>query len=191
MIRAINRLLLLILITGSLYSMTRQVNIYLMEYDNLNQSIRYITLGRELPNLVKEEFSSIEGVSVKYAGTIKPYLNTEKNPLIITDDLNLLLMGSYSVKDKDITVYYELIDLENWAQIFSNHITVPIKDIGVINYAFINRIRDVLRPFIPETAYPIEDAPDVNAEIESIKSGKKSKTNLISEESDDTFDFME
>ena len=59
MIRAINRLLLLILITNSLYSVTRQVNIYLMEYDNLNQSIRYNTLGRELPNLVKEEFSSI------------------------------------------------------------------------------------------------------------------------------------
>ena len=192
MVRPINRLYLLILITGTIFSGTRQVNIHLMEFDNLNQSLRHNTLSRELPNQVKDNFSGVEGVTVKYAGTIKPHISTEYNPLAISDDLNLLLMGSYSVKDEEVTVFYELVDLANWMQISSDHLTVPLKDIGFLRYGFMNRIRDILRPFIPETAYSSDDAPDVNAEIESAISDKqKASTESKISDSENPFNFIE
>ena len=159
------------LIFSVTFSAPRQVNIHLMEFDNLNQSLRHNSLARELPNQVKEEFTGIEGVTVKYAGTIKPHLNTEYDPLALSDDLNLLLMGSYAVKDEEVTVFYQLVDLENWMQISSDHLTVPIKDLGFLQHGFKNRIKDILRPFIPETAFFPEDSPDVDEEIQSVING--------------------
>ena len=137
----------LFLLNSFLFSFNDETNIFIMEFDNLDKNLRYNHLSRDLPNYIIREYSKFENISINYAGDITPYLNKrEKTNALVSN--NFLVLGSFSVDDEKIIIYYELIDYENWMNISSDQLEIPVKDFGYLEKGFIDRVHDMMRPFI-------------------------------------------
>ena len=140
------RSFIIIIFTSFLYSENEKLNIYLMEFNNLDKSLKYNHLTKDLPNFIIKKYSKYDNIAINYAGNIKPYLNKNSSNLLISN--NYLILGSFNVDEEKIDIFYELIDYENWTNISSDKITIPLKDLGYLEEGFIDRIDDLLRPFV-------------------------------------------
>ena len=155
----------------------KSINIHVMEFDNLDKNLRYNNLTRDLPNFIINEYSNFDNISIQYAGNIKPYLNKNKNSNITISD-HFIILGSFAVDDEKIMIFYELIDYENWMNIASDQLEIPFKDLGYIEKAFVDRVHDLLRPFvsIPVSSY------DYVYDIDSSINGQSKDLNNIKDQ---------
>ena len=124
---------------------TTSINV--IEFDNLDKNLRYNSLTRDLPNYIVREYSRFDNISVNYAGDINPYLNKGGRSGSLVSN-NFIILGSFSVDEEKLTIYYELIDYENWMNISTDQLEIPFKNIDYLERGFIDRIHDMLRPFV-------------------------------------------
>ena len=160
MLKLTKFIIVISIIFGFIFSISRKININLMEFDNISQSLRYNTLSRELPNIIKAEYSNIEGVNIEYAGNLFQYLQPIKDNRKISNEVNLIITGSYTLNGSDLKIFYELIDMENWTVLSSAHMDLFIEDLDLLKFSFLNRIHEILNPYVPITAAPLTDLDD-------------------------------
>ena len=130
-----------------LLSEEQNVSIYLMEFENLDKNLKYNNLTRDLPNYIINEYSKFDNVSISYAGDIKPYLKNDKNFNLYTF-FNFMILGSFSINEEAITIYYELIDYDNWMNISSDQLVISFNNLENLEKSFLDRVHDLLRTFI-------------------------------------------
>ena len=88
------KLLIILLLFGTLSAESGYNTIYLMEFDNLKNDFTNSHLKEALPDLIKENYKFREDIQVDYAGDIRPYLE----PKIWTDEepiKGLIINGSF------------------------------------------------------------------------------------------------
>ena len=178
--KIIKFIFVLFLLNSLLLSEKQKTSINVMEFDNLDKNLRYNSLTRDLPNYIVREYSRFDNVSVNYAGDINPYLNKgNRSGLLVSD--NFIILGSFSVDEEKLTIFYELIDYENWMNISSDQLEIPFKDIGYLEKGFIDRVHDMLRPFISipiSYEYDIDNS-DTNKSKEIIEDYNPNSLHLI------------
>ena len=97
------RSFIIIIFTSFLYSENEKLNIYLMEFNNLDKSLKYNHLTKDLPNFIIKKYSKYDNIAINYAGNIKPYLNKNSSSLLISN--NYLILGSFNVDEEKIDIF--------------------------------------------------------------------------------------
>jgi len=129
--------------------------IHIMEFDNLEENFRFNWLSKTLPNLIKEKYSIRPNVTIKYAGTIEPYISEKKDDSNIKN--NILINGSYFSKKDSIKIIVEVFDISTWVSIGRSIIVAESEDITDIYDQFIHTIGVILKPHLPPNDYAYEN----------------------------------
>jgi len=155
------KLLIILLLFGTLSAESGYNTIYLMEFDNLKNDFTNSHLKEALPDLIKENYKFREDIKVDYAGDIRPYLE----PKIWTDEepiKGLIINGRFQTLNDEFFVEFEAYDIHTWKQLVKRQIFCPVHDIICLHDGFLMAIEQSISPFLT-------NALDINATISSLE----------------------
>lgn len=159
-----------ILLISTLLAETGYNTIYLMEFENIKNDFTLNQLREALPDLIKENYSFRNDISVDYAGDIRPYLEpqvwTEEEPI-----KGMLINGHYYASDEKIHVIFEAFDIHSWKRLVKREIFCPVNDVICLHDGFLIAIESSISPFLADNL-------DIDATAEALKEKPKIKKKL-------------
>ena len=111
MVRPLNFINIIVIISTILSASTQYRALYLMEFENINKDFTINHLQKAFPDLIKENYAFRTDIQVEYAGDIEPYLS---NGIFVGESPALIVNGRYFSTGKRVDVELEAYDIHTW-----------------------------------------------------------------------------
>ena len=131
----------------------KQLNLYIMEFDNLksDKSVEWLSVG--LSDMIKEKFTPIDGVKI-YGGEEVKVILKDKSRLLKQKSRthNYLVMGNYTRELDRVTVNIQIINIANWEEKGGFSVLGLLNRIPNLADELYYQISDVIKDAVPTSA---------------------------------------
>ena len=148
-------------------------HILVMNFTNMSNIDKYDKLVTTLPDMVINRYKDRKDITVLYAGSIDPDLNSST----LSSSNRFLIDGSFSVEGYTININYKVYAVDDWSVYSAQNISCDIRDSKCIYDDFLWAIEESINPLIKNYSY--DDLSNNKKKIinENINNSLKTKKN--------------
>ena len=171
-----------LVITNSVWSAPRWLNLYIPEFDNIRNDPSVAWLSSGFVDILSKKFTEIDGVRVYGRSSLEKILQDKSSFLTQRPGTeNILIMATFSRQLDQVNVNAQLIDVANWDELASVRLIGSMNNITMFGDELFVKISEKIKDRIPPSLKVGElqslggytESPELNRQAKEVGSSLK------------------